>query len=291
MRRVLTDHSLRPVQLPGTIHTAVEEIERIGQEEQTDARGLAIQMDVRDAAAVDDAIGATVDKFGGLDIVVNNASAINLTPTERATVKSYDLMHAINARATYCVARAALPHLLASHQNASTAWTPNRAHILTLSPPLADFRTISTGKGGCWPGQFAKTGAAYTMSKMGMSLMTLALAAETRGKVGVNSLWPATLIGTSAMRIVNPKEGAERGWRSPEIVAEAAGRIFEQDASTFTGNFVIDELFLRQHGFTRADLAKFSLGGEDIPFDKLSPDLYISKELDALLKAMWQADY
>lgn len=128
------------------------------------------------------------------------------------------------------------------------------------------------------------------MSKIGMSLLTLALAAETKGKVGVNSLWPYTMIGTSAMRIVNPKPGAERGWRSPEMVAEAAGRILEQDASQFTGNFLIDELFLRDQGFTTAQLTKYSLGGPEIPFDKLSRDLYISGELEALVKAIWAAD-
>lgn len=247
-------------------------------------------MDVRDEKGVEEAIGATVDKFGSLDIVVNNASAINTTPTEKATVKSYDLMHAINARGSFLVARAALPHLLKSYQESVKAWTPNRAHILTLSPPLTDFRTLSTGKGGAWPKQFALTGAAYTMSKIGMSLLTLALAAETKGKVGVNSLWPYTMIGTSAMRIVNPKEGAERGWRSPEMVAEAAGRILEQDASQFTGNFLIDELYLRDQGFTTAQLTKYSLGGPEIPFEKLTRDLYISGELEALLKAIWAAD-
>lgn len=247
-------------------------------------------MDIRDASAVENAIGATVDKFGSLDIVVNNASAINLTPTLHATPKSYDLMHGINARGSYLVSRYALPHLLNSAQESFRAWTPNRAHILTLSPPLSDFRTLNTGKGGAWPKQFAATGAAYTIAKVGMSLLTLSLAAETKGKVGVNSLWPYTLVGTSAMRIVNSKQGAERGWRSPEIVAEAAAKILQQDAATYTGQFAIDELILREHGFTHSDLAKFSLGGEDTAFESLSRDLYISSELEALMKAIWQKD-
>lgn len=140
----------------------------------------------------------------------------------------YDLMNSINSRGTWLVSRFALPHLVKS---SSAGRNP---HILTLSPPL-HYNMLSTDpKHGTFPDQFATTASAYTIAKIGMSLNTLALAAELRGKVGVNALWPYTLIGTSAMKIVSPNaEVEEQRWRSPEIVSEAAIRVLEEDGSKF----------------------------------------------------------
>ncbi|KAE8222756.1 hypothetical protein CF326_g8315 [Tilletia indica] len=284
--------------LPGTIHTAAEEISVLGEQNGTGAKGLAIQMDVRNENAVESAIERTVQEFGGLDIVINNASAISMKPTLNASVKSYDLMNSINARGSWLVSRFALPHLLDS---ASKSRNP---HILTLSPPLSygmlDSPSLLGGgshgltkkvsPGDVWPSQYAQTASAYTIAKFGMSLNTLALAAELRGKVGVNALWPYTLIGTSAMKIVAAGSGtveeAEKKWRSPEIVAEAGVRILEEDGTKFTSQWVIDEIYLRrQHGFSDADIAKFSMGGPDTPLEALEEDLYISQQLRDDLRA------
>ncbi|KAE8210961.1 hypothetical protein CF327_g5236 [Tilletia walkeri] len=284
--------------LPGTIHTAAEEISVLGEQNGTGAKGLAIQMDVRNENAVESAIERTVQEFGGLDIVINNASAISMKPTLNASVKSYDLMNSINARGSWLVSRFALPHLLDS---ASKSRNP---HILTLSPPLnygmLDSPSLLGGRshgltkkvspGDVWPSQYAQTASAYTIAKFGMSLNTLALAAELRGKVGVNALWPYTLIGTSAMKIVAAGSGtveeAEKKWRSPDIVAEAGVRILEEDGTKFTSQWVIDEIYLRrQHGFSDADIAKFSMGGPDTPLEALEEDLYISQQLREDLRA------
>ena len=189
---------------------------------------MAIQLDVRDASAVENAINTAADKWGNLDIVINNASAINLTPTIDSTVKAYDLMNNINSRGTWLVSRFALPHLLKS---ASASRNP---HVLTYSPPL-NYSMLSTGKGSAWPQDFKATASAYTVAKFGMSLTTLALAAETQGKVAVNALWPYTYIGTSAMKIVSKDaETEEKRWRSPEIMSEASIRMLEEDAHSFT---------------------------------------------------------
>ncbi|KAE8268546.1 hypothetical protein A4X09_0g3793 [Tilletia walkeri] len=306
--------------LPGTIHTAAEEISVLGEQNGTGAKGLAIQMDVRNENAVESAIERTVQEFGGLDIVINNASAISMKPTLNASVKSYDLMvsstrhqtvkharadnsvdllqNSINARGSWLVSRFALPHLLDS---ASKSRNP---HILTLSPPLnygmLDSPSLLGGRshgltkkvspGDVWPSQYAQTASAYTIAKFGMSLNTLALAAELRGNVGVNALWPYTLIGTSAMKIVAAGSGtveeAEKKWRSPDIVAEAGVRILEEDGTKFTSQWVIDEIYLRrQHGFSDADIAKFSMGGPDTPLEALEEDLYISQQLREDLRA------
>ncbi|PWN53225.1 NAD(P)-binding protein [Violaceomyces palustris] len=261
--------------LPGTIHTAVEEINQIGERNGSGAKGLAIQLDVRDADAVKDAIDRTVGTLGNLDIVINNASAINVKPTVEASVKSYDLMNNINSRGTWLVSRFALPHLLKS---ASESRNP---HILTLSPTLTYSMLSASSSRGGFPSQFSQTASAYTIAKFGMSLNTLALAAETMGKVGVNSLWPYTLIGTSAMKIVSPNSDVEeKRWRSPKIVSEAAVRVLEEYGATFSAQFLVDEIYLRRkHGFTDEQIAEFSLGGKETPLESLAEDLYISQEL------------
>lgn len=173
------------------------------------------------------------------------------------------------------MSRYALPHLL---QSSSASRNP---HILTLGPPLShDTFTTNTGT-GCWPEQFATTASAYTLAKGGMALVSLGLSAELHGKVGVNSLWPYTLIGTSAMKVVSPNADVEeKKWRSPEIVAEAAVRMMQEDGKTFNGQWCVDELYLRRnHGWTDEQIRKYSLGGEQTDMNSLALDLWISKSL------------
>lgn len=210
--------------LEGTIHTAAADIEKAG------GRALPLMVDVRDEASVVDAIEQTVKTFGGLDIVVNNASAINLTPVAQTDMKRFDLMHQINTRGTFMVSKYALPHL-------KKAANP---HILMLSPPL-DMKE-----------KWFAPHTAYTMAKFGMSLVVLGLAGEMRGKIAVNALWPRTTIATAAIKNLLGGDAIMRMSRKPEILAEAAWRIFQKPAS-FTGNFLIDDTFLASEGVTDFD--------------------------------------
>ncbi len=215
-------------QLPGTIYTAAEEIEQAG------GAALPIVGDVRDEDSVQAAVASTVDRFGGIDVVVNNASAIDLRDSQELPVKRYDLMQDINVRGTYLLTAAAVPHL-----RAAAAKSPGGAHVLTLSPPL-----------NMNPRWFAEH-TAYTMSKYGMSMTTIGFAAELADAgVGVNSLWPATLIDTAAIR--NMPGGAElvRRGRSPQIVADAAWELLRQDGRQVTGQFFTDEQLLTGAGVT-----------------------------------------
>ncbi|KAG0282427.1 Hydroxysteroid dehydrogenase-like protein 2, partial [Linnemannia gamsii] len=211
--------------LPGTIYTAAEEIEKAG------GTALPIICDIRDEEQVKSAIDQTAAKFGGIDILVNNASAISLTNTQETTVKKYDLMHSINGRGTWMVSKYAIPHLIKSGKN---------AHILNLSPPLSMKEA------------WFKNNVAYTMSKMNMSMCVLGMAGELRRhKIGVNALWPLTLIGTAALTQVG--DTSKMKLRTPDIMADAAYEIFLKDSSKFSGNFLVDELFLRREGFTDMD--------------------------------------
>jgi len=205
--------------LEGTIHTAAAEIEKAG------GKALPIAVDVRDEAAVKSALDKTAAHFGGLDIVVNNASAISLTPVAQTDMKRFDLMHQINARGTFMVSKYAIPHLLKSAG----------AHILMLSPPL-DMRQ-----------KWFAPHTAYSMAKFGMSLVVLGLAGELKGKVAVNALWPRTTIATAAVRNLLGGDTMMRMSRKPEILADAAWRIFQKPAS-FSGNFLIDDTFLAAEG-------------------------------------------
>lgn len=196
-----------------------------------------------------------------------------MKPTLEATPKQLDLMLQINARGTWLVSRYALPHLLKSASSSSSAG--RSPHILTLAPPLSHetFTTTPTEQGGCWPDQFAQTASAYTLAKGGMALVNLGLSAELAGSgVGVNALWPYTLIGTSAMRIVSRDAAVEeRRWRSPEIVAEAAVRMLQEDGRKFNGRSVVDEIYLRREcGFTEEQMRKYSLGGEEVKMEDLA---------------------
>jgi citronellol/citronellal dehydrogenase len=212
--------------LPGTIHTAAAEIEAAG------GRALPLCVDVRDETAVATAIDKTVAHFGGLDIVVNNASAISPTPVAATDMRRFDLMHQVNARGTFLVCKHALPHL-------ARAANP---HILMLSPPL-DMRE-----------KWFAPHTAYSMAKFGMSLVVLGLAGEVRSQgIAVNALWPRTTIATSAIRNLLGGDEVMRRSRTPDILADAAHAIFEKPAKRFTGNFLIDDTFLAGEGVTDFD--------------------------------------
>jgi citronellol/citronellal dehydrogenase len=210
--------------LEGTIHTAAEAIEKAG------GKALPLMVDVREEATVKEALDRTAAHFGGLDIVVNNASAIQLTPVAQTDMRRFDLMHQINARGTFMVSKYALPHLAKSAQ----------PHILMLSPPL-DMKE-----------KWFAPATGYAMAKFGMSLVVLGLAGETRGKIAVNALWPRTTIATAAIKNLLGGDAIMRMSRKPEILAEAAWRIFQKPA-TFTGNFLIDDTFLAGEGATDFD--------------------------------------
>jgi len=211
--------------LPGTIYTAAEEIEAAG------GKALPCVVDVRDEDAVGAAVESAVVKFGGLDILVNNASAIALKGTLEVDMKRYDLMNQINARGTFLCSKTALPHLLKSPC----------PHILNISPPLS-MRPI-----------WFKNHVAYTMAKYGMSMCVLGMAEEFRDQgVAVNALWPKTAIITAAMEMMGGKD-IDKDCRVPEIMSDAAYAIFLRDAKSYTGNFAIDEGVLREEGMTNFD--------------------------------------
>jgi citronellol/citronellal dehydrogenase len=218
-------------ELPGTIHTAVEEIEAAG------GKGLGILGDVRDDASIEDAVGRAVDAFGGIDICLNNASAINLAQTPDLDPKRYDLMQDINTRGTFMLSRACIPHLERS---------PN-AHILTLSPPINLAPRWAGGQLG------------YTIAKYGMSLCTLGLAEELKDRpIAANSLWPRTLIATAAVQNLLGGEQSMNQARTPEIVADAAHAILVRSAAECSGNFFIDDEVLAEEGVT--DLSSYQAG-------------------------------
>jgi citronellol/citronellal dehydrogenase len=228
--------------LPGTIHTAAAAIEAAG------GKALPIVGDIRDEDCVFAAVAACVDQFGGIDICVNNASAINLSGTLELPVARYDLMQSINTRGTFVVSKACIPHLRKA---------PN-PHVLTLSPPL-DMR----------PKWFASH-VAYTISKFGMSMCTLGMAEEFRADgIAFNSLWPRTLIATAAVQNLAGGEAAMNGARKPEIMADAAHAIFSRPARECTGNFFIDDEVLAAEGVD--DLERYSFAAAA----KLIPDLYV----------------
>ncbi|BGP24908.1 hypothetical protein JCM10295v2_003828 [Rhodotorula toruloides] len=236
--------------LPGTIYTAAEAIEEAG------GKALPLVVDIRQA---DQAIEETASKFDGIDVVINNASAISLTDSQNTPVKTYDLMSAINGRGTYLTSALAIPHLLRS------AEAGRNPHILSLAPPLRGNLTPDM-LGGC---------TAYSMAKLAMSLATVGLAGELKGKVGVNALWPLTYISTEAIRLLIGAEGRDRSSRHPSIVADAAFAMLEEDGRSYSGNFEIDELVLRRmRGLTNSDLTRYS-PDPSMPFSDLHEDLFI----------------
>ena len=232
--------------LPGTIYTAARAIEAAG------GRALAILCDIRDELQVVRAVQQTVETFGGIDICVNNASAIQLTGTLETDLKRYDLMNQVNARGTFLVGKTCIPHL-------KQAANP---HILTLSPPL-DMKA-----------RWFAPHLAYTMAKFGMSLCTLAWAEEFRGAgIAANSLWPRTTIATAAVHMLGG-DALMRQSRTPEIMADAAHAILTQDSRQFSGRFCIDDLVLWDAGVR--DFSKYAaVAGtkdEDLRLDFFVPD-------------------
>jgi citronellol/citronellal dehydrogenase len=232
--------------LPGTIYSAAKEIEAAG------GHALPLAVDIRNDAQVADAVSRTVKTFGGIDILVNNASAIALTNTQATDMKRFDLMHQINTRGAYLCAKTCLPHLASSLN----------PHILMLAPPLN-----ITEK---W---FAPH-LAYSLAKYGMSLCVLGLAGEMRPRgIAVNALWPRTVIGTAALQVAMSSHGnaERRRVRRPEIVADAAYLILTKDSREFTGKFCIDDEILRSAGET--DFTQYRDPG--VHEDELLPDFFL----------------
>jgi citronellol/citronellal dehydrogenase len=227
--------------LPGTIYTAAEEIEKAG------GRALPLICDIRFEDQIAAAVAATVTRFGGIDILVNNASAISLTGTEATPMKRYDLMHGINTRGTFATSQACIPHL-------RKATNP---HILNNSPPLN-----MTAK-------WFKNHVAYTMAKYGMSMCVLGMSEELRDDgIAVNALWPRTAIATAAMEMIGG-ESALQASRKPEIMADAAHAILVRPSRSCTGNFFIDDEVLRSEGVT--DFAQYAVDPKVTPF----PDFFL----------------
>ncbi len=229
--------------LPGTIYSAAEEIEAAG------GKALPLVVDIRDEDRVVEAVAETVAAFGGIDICVNNASAINLTGTLETPMKRFDLMHGVNARGTFCVSQACLPHLLKA----------DNPHILNLSPPLS-----------MRPHWF-KNHTAYTMAKYGMSMCVLGMAAEfADAGVAVNALWPRTVIATAALAMI-PGVKTDH-CRKPEIVADAAHAILTTPSRERTGQFLIDDEVLAEAGIT--DLEGYAVK----PGMPLLPDFFLDDQ-------------
>ncbi|KAI4886032.1 hypothetical protein NFI96_024191 [Prochilodus magdalenae] len=236
--------------LPGTIYTAAEEIEAAG------GKALPCIVDVRDEKQISDAVASAVQKFGGIDIVVNNASAINLTGTLDTPMKKVDLMLGINLRGTYLTSKICIPHLLKS----------KNPHILNLSPPL-NLNPI-----------WFKNHTAYTMAKYGMSMCVLGMAEEFRGSIAVNALWPRTAIQTAAMDMLGGS-GIAKQCRKVEIMADAAYAILCKPVS-FTGQFIIDEEILNKEGIK--DFDAYAV----VPGHPLLPDFFLDEDPEQLEKQM-----
>jgi citronellol/citronellal dehydrogenase len=226
--------------LQGTIHSVAAEVEAAG------GRALPLHLDIRDEAAVEAAVRQTAEKFGGIDALVNNASAISLTGTLSTPIRRYDLMQTVNTRGTFLCSQACLPYLLKAEN----------AHILTLSPPL-----------NLDPKWFAPH-VAYTIAKYGMSLCTLGMAREFAAQgVAVNSLWPRTTIATAAVEVFFPE--SIQASRKPQIMADAAHAILTRDSRSATGHFFIDEDVLRSAGVT--DLEQYAV----TPGARLHQDIFL----------------
>ena len=228
--------------LEGTIYTAAEEIEKAG------GKALPLVVDVRDERQVAEALAKTAERFGGVDIVVNNASAISLTDSQATDMRRFDLMHQINTRGTFAVSKFAVPYLAKSEN----------PHILMLSPPL-DMQE-----------KWFAAHTAYTMAKFGMSMVVLGLAGELRRKgIAVNALWPRTTIATAAIRNLLGGDAVIRASRKPDIIADAAHMIFTTPSRELTGRFLIDDTFLYEHGVRDFDHYRVD------PSVSLAPDFFV----------------
>lgn len=228
--------------LPGTIYTAAEEMEDAG------GKALAVKTDIRFEEQVQAAVDQAVERFGGIDICINNASAISLTPTLQTPMKRYDLMNQVNARGTFLTSKVCLPHLLEA----------DNPHILNLSPPLN------------MEARWFQNHVAYTMAKFGMSMCVLGMAAEFEDEgVGVNALWPKTTIATAAVENLLGGDEMMQQSRWPAIMGDAAYEILTRDASTCTGNFFVDEEVLREAGVE--DFEGYAVD----PSQPLMPDFFL----------------
>lgn len=228
--------------LPGTIYTAAEEIEKAG------GNALPLVCDIRFEESVEAAVQQTVEQFGGIDICVNNASAISLTPTPQTTMKRYDLMHSVNTRGTFLVSKTCIPYLLKAEN----------PHILNISAPLN------------MEEKWFAPHVAYTMAKFGMSMCVLGMAGEFRRQgVAVNALWPRTTIATAAVQNLLGGDELTRRSRKPEIMGDAAYIIFNRSSREFTGNFCIDDDVLESEGIT--DLSGYAVD----PSVELAPDFFV----------------
>ncbi|TXG81707.1 MAG: NAD(P)-dependent oxidoreductase [Sphingomonadales bacterium] len=232
--------------LPGTVYSAAEEIEAAG------GKALPLIVDVRDEESVLQAVATTVETFGGIDICVNNASAISLSPTEVTEMKRYDLMHQVNTRGTFLVSKACVPHL-------RKAQNP---HVLMLSPPL-DMKA-----------KWFAPHVAYTMAKFGMSLCVLGMSAEfLKDKIAFNALWPRTTIATAAVKFALLGDEGMRKSRTADILADAAYEIFHEPSASFTGNFLIDDTYLAGKGVTDFDRYRVD------PTQPLLPDFFVPDDM------------
>jgi len=228
--------------LPGTIYTAAEEIEKAG------GKALPCIVDIRNEDQIAAAVQKAVDTFGGIDILVNNASAISLTGTLDTSMKRYDLMHSVNTRGTFACSQACIPHLKKS----------SNPHILMNSPPLN------------FEARWFAPHVAYSIAKFGMSLCVLGMAEELRDDgIAVNALWPRTVIATAAVQNLLGGDDTVHGSRKPEIMADAAYAIFTRPSRSFTGNFCIDDEVLKSEGVT--DLSKY----QSVPGADLIPDFFV----------------
>ena len=231
--------------LPGTIYTAAEEIEKAG------GAALPLVVDVRDEASVMSAVEKAVERFGGIDVCVNNASAIQLTGTLQTDMKRYDLMNGVNARGSYLTSKACIPHLKRSAN----------PHVLMISPPL----DMSP--------RWFKGHVAYSMAKFGMSMCVLGMAEEFREDgIAFNALWPRTGIATAAIQFALAGEEGMKGCRKPEIMADAAHAIFNKPARQFSGNFLIDDTFLYGEGVR--DFEPYRVD----PSRPLMPDFFVPED-------------
>ncbi len=232
--------------LEGTIYTAAKEIEAAG------GKALPVVCDIRDEEAVQKAVDACVDKFGGIDICINNASAVSPTPVMSTPMKRYDLMNEVNARGTFMLSQKCQPHLKKG----------SNPHIVNIAPPLDMDK------------RWFKNHTAYTMAKYGMSFCTLGMAEEFRKDgIAVNSLWPMTSIDTAAVRNILGGDSMAKMSRTPAIMADAAYVLLNQDAKDYTGQFVIDEFILASAGET--DFKKYNQPGYDGP---LAADFFIPSD-------------
>ena len=228
--------------LPGTIYSAAEDIEKAG------GQALPVICDIRSEEAVAAAVAAGAERFGGLDVCINNASAISLTPTLKTTMKRFDLMHQVNTRGTFLVSKTCLPHLVQAEN----------PHILNLSPPLN------------FEAKWFAPHVAYSIAKYGMSLCVLGMAAEFREHgVAVNALWPRTAIATAAVKNLLGGDELVRRSRKPEIMADAAHVILTKPSREFTGNFCVDDEVLEGAGVQ--DLVPYAVD----PSVELAPDFFV----------------